>query len=91
LARSARHHTNGEKQDQNTVSILLGKGDGTFASRRDFATGATPISVVAADFNGDGKLDLAVANSSDLTVSILLGNGDRQFSTSCHIPDRVAS
>ena len=64
---------------ENTVSILLGKGDGTFASRRDFATGKTPISVVAGDLNGDGKLDLAVANSSDLTVSILLGNGDGSF------------
>ena len=62
-----------------TVSILLGKGDGTFSPRMDFDTGKSPVSVVAGDFNGDGKLDLAVANSSDLTVSILLGNGDGTF------------
>src|SRR5258708_807194 len=65
----------------NTVSILLGKGDGTFASRRDFATGKFPLAVVAADFNGDRKLDLAVANNFDRTVSILLGNGDGTFQT----------
>ena len=63
----------------NTVSILLGKGDGTFGPRADFPTGHSPVSLVAGDFNGDGKLDLAVANSSDLTVSILLGNGDGTF------------
>ena len=63
----------------NTVSILLGKGDGTFAPRTDVATGRLPVSVVAGDFNGDGKLDLAVANSYDQTLSILLGNGDGTF------------
>ena len=34
---------------------------------------------MAADFNGDGKLDLAMANQNDGTVSILLGNGDGTF------------
>jgi hypothetical protein len=63
----------------NTVSILLGKGDATFTPRTNFATGKSPVSVVSGDFNGDGKLDLAVANSFDLTVSILLGNGDGTF------------
>ncbi len=46
----------------NTVSILLGKPDGTFAPKVDYATGARPASVVVGDFNGDGKLDLAVTN-----------------------------
>ena len=42
-------------------------------------TGTTPQGLVTGDFNGDGKIDLAVANNGDSTVSILLGNGDGTF------------
>jgi len=63
----------------NTVSVLLGKGDGTFQPHVDYATGNRPTSVVVADFRGIGKLDLAITNSADNTVSILLGNGDGTF------------
>ncbi len=62
-----------------TVSIFLGNGDGTFQAPATYAVGRGPISVVAGDFNGDTKLDLAVANQNDHTVSILLGNGDGTF------------
>ncbi len=57
-----------------TVTLLLGNGDGTFtqASSSPYAAGAGPYQIVAADFNGDGKLDLAVTNLTDGTVSILL-------------------
>jgi hypothetical protein len=61
-----------------TVSVLLGNGDGTFQNPVDYATGANPAAVETADFNGDGKLDLAVVNFFD-PVSILLGNGDGTF------------
>jgi FG-GAP-like repeat/Abnormal spindle-like microcephaly-assoc'd, ASPM-SPD-2-Hydin/FG-GAP repeat len=47
--------------------------------RADFTTGASPKALVAGDFNGDGKLDLATANSGDNTVSILIGNPDGTF------------
>ena len=40
-----------------------------------------PFGVTLGDFNGDGKLDLAVANEEGNTVSILLGNGDGSFVT----------
>jgi hypothetical protein len=68
-----------------TVSILLGKGDGTFRSQETYAVGVLPYSVAVGDFNGDGKPDLAVANfgvypfTSPGSVSILLGNGDGTF------------
>jgi hypothetical protein len=64
----------------NTVSVLLGKGDGTFQPARDFAVGRNPEAVVVGDFDGDHiPEDIAVANTSDNTVSVLLGNGDGTF------------
>jgi hypothetical protein len=68
--------------NSNTVSVLLGKGDGTFRPHVDYATAADPTDVTVADFNGDGKLDLAVANvngSANNSLSVLLGNGDGTF------------
>ncbi len=62
----------------NTVSILLGNGDGTFQSRVDYPTGTRPTSVVVGDFNRDGKLDLAIT-TLDNTVNVLLSNGDGTF------------
>ena len=67
-------------ETSNTVSILLGNGDGTFALKPSLGTGLNaPVAIAAADFNGDGKIDLAVVNSGDNSVSIFLGNGDGTF------------
>ncbi len=52
-----------------------------FAATVSFNAGSQPSSVTSADFNGDGKADLAVANRSANNVSILLGNGDGAFQT----------
>ncbi len=68
-------------QGDNTVSILLGNGDGTFLSQTTLATGIAPSAIVSGDFNADGKVDLAVANFSDNTISIFLGNGDGTFAS----------
>jgi len=67
--------------DDNSVTILLGKGDGTFMppSSSPVSVGAGPTALAMGDFTGDGKLDLAVANSTDNTLTILLGPGDGTF------------
>lgn len=51
-----------------------------FLNPVNYVAGPGPQAVVAADFNGDGRLDLATANS-DSTVSVLLGNADGTFQT----------
>jgi hypothetical protein len=62
-----------------TVSILLGNGDGSFQPHLDYATGKNPSALAAADFNADGKLDLAIVNAEDGSISVLLGQGDGTF------------
>lgn len=70
----------------NTVSVLLGLGDGTFQTSRSFAVGAGPFDIVAADFNGDHRLDLATANTFSNDVSILVGQGDGTFARGPDLP-----
>ncbi|HEY0770738.1 MAG TPA: VCBS repeat-containing protein, partial [Sphingobacteriaceae bacterium] len=53
----------------------------TFAPS-SFNVGTTPFHSVTSDFNGDGKLDIAVANQSSNNISILLGNGTGGFTAS---------
>src|SRR5439155_17375571 len=69
----------------NTVSVLLGKGDGTFQQQVIVGVTFQPVSVAVEDFDHDGRLDLAVGNSCTdpsclaSSISILLGNGDGTF------------
>jgi hypothetical protein len=62
-----------------TVSVLLGKGDGTFEAKVDYPTGTAPSAVALVDLNGDKKPDLVLANGGSNTVSVLLGKGDGSF------------
>ncbi|TLU81707.1 MAG: hypothetical protein FDX30_12260, partial [Chlorobium sp.] len=66
--------------NSDSVSVLLGNGDGTFAPKQDIAVGSNPVSVTTADVNRDGKTDIIVLNTDSGNVSVLLGNGDGSFS-----------
>jgi hypothetical protein len=61
------------------VAVLFGNGDGTFRIPAIYSAGALPVSLVALDFNGDGKPDIATANSLSGDVSVLLNRGDGTF------------
>ena len=58
------------------VSLLLGKGDGTFQPHVDYDAGMSPGSIAVADFNGDGKSDLAAGNDSSPSLTVFLGQAD---------------
>jgi hypothetical protein len=59
------------------IGIFLGNGDGTFHSPVYYSGGPNPGSLAAADFRGNGLLDIAAAGASG--IDILLGNGDGTF------------
>ena len=65
------------------VAMWLNRGDGSFAPEVDYSTGYWPTGIAVADFDGDGRTDLAVANSFvyDSGVSVLLNAGGGTFPT----------
>ena len=65
-------------------SILLGNGDGTFANAVKLTTDLTNggWDMLLADFNGDGKLDIASASLNSANLAVRLGNGDGTFQAS---------
>jgi hypothetical protein len=62
-----------------TVSVLLNRGDGSFGTKVDYATGRFPTSVAVGDLNGDGRPELATANADANSVSVFLNRGDATF------------
>jgi len=72
-----------------SVLVFLGDGNGGFTAGQTITSGVAPHSAAAADFNGDGHVDLAVTNRDDGTVLILLGAGDGAFASYATIPIAV--
>jgi hypothetical protein len=64
------------------VSILIGTGTGSFVTTTSFSVGPNAYSIVGDDFDGDGKIDLAIANSGSANVSVFLGNNTGGFGLS---------
>jgi hypothetical protein len=71
-----------------TVSVLLGNGSGGFtpATGSPFLVGVYATGITIGDFNGDGKPDLATADSEFSTVSVLLGTGSGSFAPATNSP-----
>ena len=64
------------------VSILLGRGDGTFEPGAQYAAGDQPFSIVAADFDGDGNDDIIYTRYDPREAVILFGDGKGGFTRS---------
>ena len=64
-----------------TLTVLTGNGSGGFATGTPLAlaAGSNPVSVAVADFNADGKADLAIANFGTNNLTVLLSNGNGTF------------
>jgi Bacterial Ig-like domain/Putative Ig domain/FG-GAP-like repeat/FG-GAP repeat len=75
-----------QAENDHTTAIISGQvveiETASFSSPSTFAVGATPFSIAVGDFNGDGKQDLTTANYNDTNISVLLGNGNGNFTNS---------
>jgi hypothetical protein len=74
--RAATHRPN--------LEVLEDRSLPSFSPATSFPVGTTPRAVATADFNNDGRLDLATADSGDNAVSVLLGNGQGGFGPAIH-------
>src|SRR5216683_261977 len=72
-----------------TVSLLIGRGDGSFEQPTTLSAGGDPTSLVAADFDGDGNPDLAITTGVG-AVAVLRGNGDGTFQPHVDYPGGFA-
>ncbi|MGD0736910.1 MAG: VCBS repeat-containing protein [Terracidiphilus sp.] len=71
-----------------TLDVLLGDGKGHFvpAPGSPVQCGKNPNDIATGDFNGDGNLDLVIANTETPYLTILLGDGKGRFAPSPHSP-----
>ena len=61
---------------RSSLEVLLGLGDGTFAARTDYYIGLGPESLAIADFNQDGRPDVATVNRRELTLAVRLNQNE---------------
>ena len=75
-------------QGSDSVTVLLGEGGGRFSAApgSPVAAGDAPYGVAAADFSGDGRVDVAVSNNSSNALTVLLGNGAGGFAAASGSP-----
>jgi uncharacterized repeat protein (TIGR01451 family) len=93
LDLATANYGRGDVSGSGNVSVLLGDGAGglTPAPGSPFAAGTNPLSLSIADFNGDGRPDLAVANFGDSSLTMLLGDGAGGFVSAPYNPLAVGT
>ncbi|WP_193771168.1 DUF4347 domain-containing protein, partial [Candidatus Magnetaquicoccus inordinatus] len=64
-----------------SVSVLLNKGDGTFAASVEYPVAGGAFVIISEDFNGDNKADILTGNLGENPISLLLNNGDGTFTS----------
>ncbi len=72
--------------DGNTLTVFIGDGHGGFAAGTPIIVGSGPVCVVAADVNGDGKIDIVSANQVGNSLTILTNDGHANFTVKSTIP-----
>lgn len=70
---------------ESTVSVKLGRGDGTFESTQQVSTAQTSASLVVADWNNDGRPDLATTAHETSTITVLLNGASAAVSVKIDI------
>ena len=70
------------QESSNIVTVLLGRGDGSFSAGVNYTVGNGPAKVIAADLTGSGAIDLVSINQLSNTFSVLVGKGDGAFQPS---------
>lgn len=89
---------NSAAPDEVSVSVLLGNGDGSFATAQSFGTGVIPASeaesylqrLTLGDIDGDGNVDLLTPDSQSSSIALFLGNGDGSFGSRLSTPTSTA-
>jgi hypothetical protein len=79
-------NTGTEEESGTSVSVLLGRGNGTFQPKVDYETGSLPVTSAIGDLNGDHKPDLVTANIKAGTVSVLFNEGGGTFQAKVDYP-----
>lgn len=71
----------------NSAAVMLGSASGAFRPKVEFPAGGPAQDLAAGDFNGDGRVDLAVSiNDPTISLSLLAGNGDGTFNAPVTFP-----
>lgn len=75
-------------EGSNQVTILQGKGDGTFVEfpKSPITVGKLPVAIASGSLTGSTGPGLAIVNQDDNTLTVLLGNGDGSFTQSANSP-----
>jgi hypothetical protein len=68
------------------LGVLLGHGDGTFGTVTEYSAGVNPFAIALGDFNGDGHLDVVIADETQLRVEVLLNDGKGGFPSAVPYP-----